>query len=155
MAELKDTLRADLTTAMKARDKATTTVLRSALAAIGVAEVAGESAAELTADQEQAIVTKEVRKRKESAEAYTEAGRTEQAETELAEAEVLQRYLPKQLDDADLDALVAEEIAAVESQTGEKPTMRQMGQVMKGVNAKVAGRADGSAVAAKVKAALA
>lgn len=155
MAELKDTLRADLTTAMKARDKATTTVLRSALAAIGVAEVAGESAAELTADQEQAIVTKEVRKRKESAEAYAEAGRTEQAETELAEAEVLQRYLPKQLDDADLDALVAEEIAAVESQTGEKPTMRQMGQVMKGVNAKVAGRADGSAVAAKVKAALA
>ena len=68
---------------------------------------------------------------------------------------MIARYLPAMLGDDELDALVAEELAAAEAAAGEKPTMRQMGAIMKAVNARVAGRADGSAVAAKVKAALA
>lgn len=152
---LEETLHADMIAAMKARDKELTTTLRMAIGALKNEKVAGKQARELTEADEIAVLQREVRTRKDSAEAYTDGGRPELAEKELAEVEMLSKYLPAALSDADLDALVAEEIAAVEAASGEKPTLRAMGAVIKAVNARAAGRAEGAAVAAKVKAALA
>ena len=149
MAELKERLRADLTTAMKAQDGLTMSTLRMAVAAIQTEEVAGKAARQLTAAEEQAVIAREVRKRHESAEVYSGAGRTELAAQETAEAAILAAYLPEPLTDQELDAIVAEEVAQVAD-----PSPKAMGQVIKAVNARVDGRAEGSAVAAKVKAAL-
>jgi uncharacterized protein YqeY len=151
MAALKDTLRSDLTTSMKARDTFRTGVLRMVLAAIQTEEVAGTSARELSGEEELAIVGREVRKRKESAELYTQGNRPELAAKELEEVELLSEYLPAGLSEAELDAIVAEEVAAA----GEGVSMKQMGQVIKAVNARAKGRAEGGVIAAKVKAALA
>lgn len=151
MAALKDTLRSDLTTSMKARDTFRTGVLRMVLAAIQTEEVAGTSARELSGEEELAIVGREVRKRKESAELYTQGNRPELAAKELEEVELLLEYLPAGLSEAELDAIVAEEVAAA----GEGVSMKQMGQVIKAVNARAKGRAEGGVIAAKVKAALA
>ena len=151
MAALKDTLRSDLTTSMKARDAFRTGVLRMVLSAIQTEEVAGTSARELSAEEELAIVGREVRKRKESAELYTQGNRPELAAKELQEVELLSEYLPAGLSEAELDVIVAEEIAAA----GEGVSMKQMGQVIKAVNARTKGRAEGGVIAAKVKAALA
>ncbi|MDR1511939.1 MAG: GatB/YqeY domain-containing protein [Propionibacteriaceae bacterium] len=149
MAALKATLRADLTDAMKAKEAFRTQTLRMALAAIANEEVAGKAARELTEAQERQVVTREVRKRRDSAEVYGAAGRAELAAKETAEADLLAGYLPAALTDAELDAVVAEEVANAPG-----ATLKQMGVVIKAVNARVQGRADGSAVAAKVKAAL-
>jgi len=149
MAELKDQLRADLTAAMKAQKTLTVGTLRMALAAIQTEEVAGKAARQLTAVEEQAVLAREARKRHESADIYAAAGRAELAERELAEAAVLAVYLPQPLTDQELDAIVAEAVAQVAD-----PSPRAMGQVIKAVNLQVAGRADGSIVAARVKAAL-
>lgn len=154
MSELKARLRADLTTAMKARDTVTTSTLRMALTAITNAEVAGSEAVELTDEQVVAVLAKEVKKRHESIEVYTSAGRTELADGERAEAAVLEGYLPAQLSDDDLAAVVAEAVAGMTSSSGEAPTMKQMGLVIKAVKEKVGNQADGSRVAAAVKAAL-
>ncbi|MFC7342325.1 GatB/YqeY domain-containing protein [Saccharopolyspora griseoalba] len=154
MAEIKDKLRADLSAAMKERDTATTGVLRMALAAVGKEEVAGKQARELSDEEVLKVLSKEVKKRDESAEAFRGAGREEQAAAEEAEAEVLRRYLPQPLTDDELSRLVAEAIAEVEAELGEKPGMKQMGQVMKLANAKAAGRAEGGQVAGLVKAKL-
>ena len=154
MAELKDRLKADLVTAMKARDDAAKSNLRMAIAAIGVEEVAGDTARALSIEEETAVVTKEVSKRKDSAQAYAEGGRAELAQKELSEAEFLQQYLPAPLTEDELDQIVADEVAAAEEAAGEKPTMKQMGGIVKAVNARAAGRAQGSLVAAKVKASL-
>jgi len=151
MAAMKDTLRADLTTSMKARDTFRTGVLRMVLSAIQTEEVAGTSARELSAEEELAIVGREVRKRKESAELYTQGNRPELAAKELEEVELLSTYLPAGLSEAELDAIVAEEVAAA----GEGVSMKQMGQIIKAVNARAKGRAEGGVIAAKVKAALA
>ncbi|GAB3623791.1 GatB/YqeY domain-containing protein [Mariniluteicoccus endophyticus] len=147
MAELKDRLRADMTAAMKAKEKETTKVLRAVLTALQTEEVSGEAAHELTADQELAVVTKQVRQRRDSAAEYARAGRQDLADTELAEAEILQKYLPEPLSAEDLDALVEAEMAAA----GPDVSMKQMGQIVKAVNAKAQGRADGGTVAAAVK----
>ena len=101
------------------------------------------------------MLAKEVRKRAEAAEAFAGAGRVESAEKERAEAAVLTAYLPSPLTDADLGALVAEAVDGVAADLGGPVTMRQMGQVIKAVQAKADGRADGSRIAAAVKAALA
>ncbi len=154
MAELKARLRADLTTSMKARDTLTTGVLRMALAAVGTEEVAGAQARELSDDEVLRVLTREVRKRKEAAEAFRGAGRAEQADGELAEADVLAAYLPAALDDAELEGIVDNAVASVTEQLGAAPGQRQMGQVMKLVNAQVAGRAEGAKVAALVKSKL-
>jgi len=152
---MKARLRADLTAAMKARDPLTTGTLRMALAAVTTAEVAGTTAKELTDQEVMAVLAKEVRKRAEAAEAFAGAGRTESAEKERAEAAVLTAYLPSPLTDAELGALVAEAVDGVAADLGEPVTMRQMGQVIKAVQARADGRADGSRIAAAVKAALA
>lgn len=154
MGTLEDRLHGDMIAAMKARDGELTTTLRMAIGALKNEKVAGKQARELTPDDEIAVVQREVRTRRDSAQAYTDGGRPELAAKELTEAEVLSAYLPSMLSEEELDALVAQEVAAAEAAAGEKPTMRQMGAVIKAVNERAAGRAEGRTVAAKVKAAL-
>jgi uncharacterized protein len=150
MAELKDRLRADLTAAMKARDAVRTRTLRSGLAAIANEEVAGSASRELSDDEVQRVLAREARRRREAADAFEGAGRADQAASERAEGSVLAEYLPAQLDDAELQAIVAGAIA----DTGASG-MSAMGQVMKAVTPRVAGRAEGGRVAAEVRRALA
>ncbi len=154
MAELKEKLRADLTVALKARDTMVVDTLRMTLAAITTEEVSGKTARELSDDEVLRVLTREAKKRREAAEAFAGAGRDELAAKELAEGEVLDRYLPTQLEDAELAELAKQAVAEVTEQLGERPGQRQMGQVMKAANAKVAGRAEGGRVAAAVRAAL-
>ncbi len=146
MSDLKQKLRADLTTAMKARDELTTATLRMVLAAVTAEEVSGKEARELSDDEVQVVLRREAKKRREAAEAFGGAGRAEQAAREAAEGEVVAGYLPAQLTDADLTALVAGVVAA----TGAGGP-GDMGKVMGRANAEVAGRADGGRVAAEVR----
>ncbi|MGO1055634.1 GatB/YqeY domain-containing protein [Crossiella sp. CA198] len=154
MAELKAKLQADLAAAMKQKETVTVASLRMALAAISTEEVAGKTAKELTDDEVRRVLARELKKRKEAAEAFGGAGRAEQAAAELAEGEVLSAYLPAQLSDEELAGLVSQAVTELTAQLGEKPGPKQLGQVMKAANAKVAGRADGGRVAALVKATL-
>ena len=149
MGALKDRLHADLTTAMKAQDELTRATLRMVLAAITVEEVAGTTARELSADEELKVVAREAKKRREAAEAFRTGGASDRADRELAEEGVLTGYLPVQLDDAELAALVAAAVA----ETGASGP-QGMGAVMKAVGPRVAGRAEGGRVAAAVRAAL-
>ena len=146
MAALKDRLRADLTTAMKARDEVRVRTLRMALTSVTNEEVAGTSARELSDDEVTAVLTREAKRRREAAEAFADAGREEQAAAERAEGDVLAVYLPAQLSDDELAALVS---AAID-ETG-ATGMKGMGQVMKVLTPRVAGRADGGRVAAEVR----
>jgi uncharacterized protein len=143
---LKEQLRADLTTAMKARDELRTATLRMVLSAVSAEEVSGKEARELSDDEVQGVLRREAKKRREAADAFGAAGRTEQAEREQAEGEVLAGYLPAQLEDADLAAIVADVI----TRTGASG-MQDMGKVMGAANGVVAGRADGGRVAAEVR----
>jgi len=128
--------------------------LRMALTAITTEEVAGDEARELSDAEVEKVLAREVKKRREAAEAFAGAGRAEQAQAERDEGAVLSDYLPKQLGDDELGTLVAEAVAEVTEQLGAAPGQRQMGQVMKAANAKVAGRAEGGRVAAAVKSRL-
>lgn len=152
MSELKATLKADLTTATKAADKVTLGTLRMALTAITNEEVSGKEARELSDAEVLTVLTKEAKKRREAIAAYTEAKRPDLADVEAAELVVLERYLPAALSDAELSAIIGEAVsnAAAAGLTG----MKAMGAVMKEIQPKVTGRADGSAVAAAVKSAL-
>ncbi len=154
MGDLKKQLKADLVTAMKARDDAAKSNIRMALAAIGTAAVSGTPARERSGAEEQQVITREVHRRKDAAEAYAAGGRPDQAAKELAEADFLSKYLPTPLTHDEVKALVDEEIAAA-SAGGEKPGRKQMGQIIKAVSAKAQGRADGGTIAGLVKAALA
>lgn len=147
---LKGTLRSDLHDAMRAKDKVRAGTLRMTLTAITNAEVAGVEAKELSDDEVLKVIAKEAKKRKEASAAYVDAGRAELAAVEDAELAILDTYLPKQLDDSELERIVR---AAVESSgaTG----MAQMGLVMKAAQGEIAGRADGGRVAAIVKQVLA
>nr|WP_275585908.1 GatB/YqeY domain-containing protein [Geodermatophilus sabuli] len=144
--DLKDQLRADLTTAMKARDELRTATLRMVLAAVSAEEVSGKEARTLDDDEVQAVLRREAKKRREAADAFAAAGRAEQAERERAEGEVVAGYLPAQLEDADLAALVADAV----TRTGASG-MKDMGRVMGAVQGAVAGRAEGGRVAAEVR----
>ena len=155
MSELSDRLQTDLVTAMKAHDPVMLSTLRMTLAAIKNEQVAGKEARVLTQAEVITVLNREVAKRRDSAEAYTAGDRPELAAKELTEVEVLQRYLPTALTDEELDAIVAEEVSAAAASIGGAPSMKQMGLVIKAVNARAAGRAEGAKVAAKVKAALA
>lgn len=147
---LKATLQADLHQAIRARDKVRSATLRMALSAVTTEEVSGTSARTLEDAEVLAVLTKEAKKRREAAAAYTGAGRTELAQAEEAELAVIEGYLPAQLGDAELADVAARAVSAVGA-TG----MQQMGQVMKVAQAEVAGRAEGGRVAAAVRAALA
>ena len=146
MAALKDQLRSDLTAAMKARDEVRTRTLRMALTAVSNAEVAGATARELSDDEVLKVLTREAKRRREAADAFATAGRTEQAAAEQAEGEVLDGYLPAQLGDDEIAAIVTAEI----EQSG-AAGMGAIGQVMKAVTPRIAGRADGGRVAAEVR----
>ena len=143
---LKQRLHDDLTTAIKARDTLRTATLRMALAAVSNEEVAGKAARTLSDDEVVAVLGREAKKRRESAEAFDSAGRTELADRERGEQAVLEEYLPAQLADDELATLVAQAIA----ETGADGP-KAMGQVMKAVGPKVAGRAEGARVAAEVR----
>jgi uncharacterized protein len=148
MSDLKDRLRADLTTAMKSRDELRSSTLRMLLAAITTAEVAGKQPRELSDDDVVGVLSTEAKKRREAADAFEGGGRAEQAAKERAEAAVIAEYLPEQLSDEEVSALVAE---TIEKLGAGADGMRAMGKVMGALQPQVRGRADGAAVAAEVR----
>ena len=150
MSELKERLHADLNIAMKARDEVTTATLRMALTAVTNEEVAGKAARQLSDDEVLKVLGREAKKRREAAEAFDAAQRPELADRERAEGVVLDRYLPSPLSDQELGDLVA---AAVAEAGASSP--RDMGAVMKLVQPRVAGRADGKRVSDEVRRRLA
>jgi uncharacterized protein len=146
MSTLKQTLRDDLTAAIRAKDEVRVATLRMVLAAITNEEVAGDVARELSDDDVQAVLRREAKKRREAATAFADGGRPERAERELAELGVVEGYLPAQLDDGALAELVSAAVRETAAQG-----MASMGAVMKVAQAAVAGRADGGRVAAEVR----
>lgn len=148
-APLAEQLRSDLTEAIKTKDEVTVRTLRMVMAAIKSAEVSGSEAVELDDAAIIKVLQKQATQRSDSAQAFAEGGRTERAEAELAERAVIERYLPAALSDAELQAIVDEEVA---NYTGEPKAA--MGMIIKAVNARVAGQADGKKVAELVKAKL-
>jgi len=152
-ADLTSRLRSDLTEAIRARDELRTATLRMVLTAVRSQEVAGASARTLSDADVVAVLGREARRRREAISAYEQAGRPDRAERESAELAVLEGYLPTQLSDAELGALVAEAVAAARAEGAGGPAA--MGRVMKAVQPKVAGRAEGGRVAAEVRRQLA
>lgn len=151
MAELKSRLRADLTQAMKSKDKLRTATLRLLLAAIQTEEVSGKEARQLSDEEVIKVLARESRKRGESAEIYTQNGRGELAAAEHAEARIIDEYLPTPLTEAELADVVDTAIAEVAEAIGERPGMKQMGQVMKAATSIAAGKANGARLSAAVK----
>ena len=149
MDALEHRLHEDLTAAIRARDEVASATLRMALTAVKNEAVSGSEARELTDADVVVVLGREAKKRRESATAYDDAQRPELAARERAELVVLEGYLPAQLDDGELAALV---VAAVAETGADSP--RQMGAVMKVLTPRVAGRADGGRVAAAVRAVL-
>ncbi len=152
MTSMKDRIQGDLTTAMKARDEVSSSTLRMVLTAITNEEVSGKSARVLTDEDVVTVLGREAKKRKEAAEAYDAAQRPELAARERAELAVIDAYLPEQLSEDEVRAIVDAAVAQVAS-TGASGGAA-MGQVMKIVQPQVKGKADGGQVAALVKAAL-
>ena len=146
MPELKSRLQADLTTALKARDELTLATLRMVLTAVTTEEVSGSCARELSDDEVVRVLGREAKKRRESAEAYDQAGRTELADRERAEGTVIDAYLPAQLSDAELAALVTAAVASAGATSA-----RDLGAVMKLLGPQTAGRADGKRVSEEVR----
>ncbi|MBC2875840.1 MULTISPECIES: GatB/YqeY domain-containing protein [Streptomyces] len=149
MTTLKAKLQEDLTAAIKARDELRSATLRLTLSAIGYEETAGKQARELSDDEVLKVITREAKKRREAADAFAKGGRADSAERERAEGEVLAGYLPQQLSDEELTALVAEAVAEAKSGGAEGP--KAMGAVMKIVKPKVGNRAEGGRISAEVK----
>jgi uncharacterized protein YqeY len=143
---MKARLKNDLNTAMKSRDELTMATLRMALTAITNEEVAGKAARELSDDEVLRVLTREAKKRREAAEAFDQAGRAELAARERAEGVVLDNYLPAQLSDDELAAIVK---AAID-ETGASGA-QGIGAVMKIVQPQIAGRADGKRVSDEVR----
>lgn len=152
MTTLKEQLQSDLTASMRARDALTSGTIRMALSAITNEEVSGKSARVLTDAEVITVLTREGKKRRESIEAFTSANRPDLADKEAAELGVLDRYLPAQLTADELQSLI--DAAVAEAKASGAEGMKAMGAVMKVLQPQVNGRADGSAVAAAVRAAL-
>jgi len=148
MSALKDRLRTDLTTAMKARDELRSATLRMVLSAVTNAEVAGKAARELSDDEVVGVLTTEAKKRREAATAFDDGGRAEMADRERAEAAVIADYLPEQLTEEEVVAVVT---GAIDQAGARGEGMRAMGKVMGLVTPQTKGRADGSVVAAEVR----
>ena len=153
MTNLKEQLHTDLTAAIKAKDSLTSGTLRMVLAAITNEEVSGKEARELNDQDMITVLNREAKKRKEAATAYDDAKRPELADKERAELGIIQAYLPAALSDEDLAKIIADAVAEVAASGATGPSA--MGAVMKIVSPQVSGRADGGAVAAAVKSALA
>jgi hypothetical protein len=148
MSALKDRLRSDLTTAIKARDDVRSSTLRMLLTAITNAEVAGKTQVELSDDDIVGVLSTEAKKRREAATAFEDAGRAEMADKERQELVVITDYLPAQLTEAEVADIVTR---AVEQTGAAGEGMKAMGKVMGVVSPQVKGKADGAAVAAEVR----
>lgn len=152
MTSLKQRLQSDLTTAIRARDELTTATLRMALSAVTTEEVAGTSSRTLSDAEVLSVLTREAKKRREAAAAFTEAGRPDLVARETAELDVLSRYLPEPLTVDEVTAIV--ERAVAHATAAGVTGMRGMGRVMKEVTPQTTGRFDGAQVAALVRSAL-
>ena len=147
---LKETLKTDLTEAIRSSDKVVSGTIRMVLTAITNEEVSGKEARVLTDDEIITVLSRDAKKRREAAEEFAKAGRTDKAAEEKAEGEVIAKYLPAQLSEEDIKKMIA---AAVASTGAAGPG--DMGKVMGAIKPQIAGKADGSLVSSLVKAALA
>ena len=152
MSDLKATLQSDLTEAIRSRDELTAATLRMALAAVTTEEVAGRSARVLSDADVVGVITKEAKKRREAADAFSAAGRPELADRETAELGVLARYLPEPMAEQEVQALVDAAIAAAAAAGANG--MSAMGRIMKELTPQTTGRFDGGRLAAMVRAGL-
>ena len=146
---LLEQIRADLTAAMRSKDKLVISTLRSVVAAVQEAEVAGASSTTLDDEQVQKVIAAQAKRRVEAAEAFDQGGRTEKAADERAELKILESYLPEQLDPDALTEIIERILTE-----GGFATMAAMGQAMKAINAEVAGKAEGRLIAELVKSRL-
>ena len=146
---LKEKLQNDLTEAMRARDEVRSSTIRMVLTAIKNEEVSGKEARDLSDAEVITVLSREAKKRREAAEAFEQAGASDRAANEKAEGVIIAEYLPVQLSESEIKELISSAIAE-SGATGPQ----QMGQVMKLIQPKIAGRADGGIVSSLVKAAL-
>jgi uncharacterized protein YqeY len=146
---LKEKLQADLTEAIRGRDEVKSGTIRMLLSAITNEEVAGKAAKVLTDAEIITVLSRETKKRREAVEAFTAAKRDDLANKEKAEAAVIAQYLPEQLSEAEIKKIIADAIAETNA-----AGPAGMGLVMKVLQPKIAGKADGGIVSALVKAAL-
>ncbi len=146
---LKEKLQADLTEAIRGRDEVKSGTIRMLLSAITNEEVAGKAAKVLTDAEIITVLSRETKKRREAVEAFTAAKRDDLANKEKAEAAVIAQYLPEQLSEAEIKKMIADVIAETNA-----AGPAGMGLVMKVLQPKIAGKADGGVVSALVKAAL-
>lgn len=147
---LKETLKSDLTEAIRSSNKVVSGTIRMVLTAITNEEVSGKEARVLTEDEIITVLSREAKKRREAADEFAKANRPDKSAEEKAEGEVIARYLPAQLTEEDVKKLIAAAIAA----TGAAGP-GDMGKVMGAIKGQIAGKADGSLVSSLVKAALA
>ena len=146
---LKEKLQADLTDAIRARDEVKSGTVRMLLTAITNEEVAGKTAKVLTDPEIITVLSRESKKRREAVDAYTEAKREDLANKEKAEGVIIAQYLPEQLSETEIKKMIADAIAETNA-----AGPAGMGLVMKVLQPKIAGKADGGVVSALVKAAL-
>ena len=146
---IKESLQHDLTEAIRSRDELTSGTIRMVLTAITMEEVAGKESRELSDAEVITVLSREAKKRREASEAFADGGRADRAMLESDEGEVIARYRPAQLSEDEIKKMIADAIA----ETGASGPAG-MGQVMKIISPKIAGKADGGSVSALVKAAL-
>ena len=147
---LKETLKSDLTEAIRSSNKVVSGTIRMVLTAITNEEVSGKEARVLTEDEIITVLSREAKKRREAAEEFAKANRPDKSAEEKAEGEVIANYLPAQLSEDDVKKMIA---AAISTTGAAGPA--DMGKVMGAIKGQIAGRADGSLVSSLVKAALA
>jgi uncharacterized protein YqeY len=145
---LRDRVQTDITTAMRGGDSLRRDVLR--MASNAAYNVEKRNQRPLSEDEYLAVLTREVKTRRESVDAYTKGGRDDLAAKEQAEIDILSEYLPQALTEAEIDALVDEGIAATSATSA-----RDLGKVMGWLSPRTRGRADGKALSGKVASALA
>ena len=146
---LKETLKSDLTEAIRSSDKLVSGTIRMVLTAITNEEVSGKEARVLSDTEIITVLSREAKKRREAAEEFAKAGREDKAQEEKAEGEVIAKYLPEQMSEDEIKKLIAAAIA----QTGASGP-GDMGKVMGVIKGQTAGKADGSIVSGLVKEAL-
>ena len=147
---LKEKLQTDLTSSMRNRDEVRSSTIRMILTSIKKEEVSGKEVRELNESELITVLSREAKKRREAAEAFDQAGAKDRAETERAEGAIIAEYLPKQLTEDEVKELIE---SAIKETGANSPA--QMGLVMKNLQPKIAGKADGALVSSLVKAALA
>lgn len=143
---LEQQIQEDIKAAMKAKDSVAMNAVRAVKGEILLFKTAEGGSREVTDEDVLKMIRKLVKQRRESAEQYVAAGRKELADNELAEAAVIEKYLPKQLSEAEVEARVKEIIAALGA-----TSLKEMGKVMGAANAALAGQADGKTISGIVR----